>query len=85
MPSAPMAGAARSMPSPNGPADRMSEAKIGSSAVAPPSSTANRSNEIMPSTAGVRRMKATPAKTVCKVTGMRAAGAAFSTRIVATL
>ena len=38
-----MAGAARSQPSPDAPTCRMSVAKIGSSATAPPKNTASRS------------------------------------------
>ena len=41
----------------------MSFAKIGSSATAPPSSTAKRSSEIAPSKTFVRRMRRTPAST----------------------
>ena len=48
--SAPTAGAARSNPRPVGPTCRISFANIGNSAVAPPSSTANKSSEIAPST-----------------------------------
>ncbi len=55
--SAPIAGAARSRPRPQGPTCSMSLANIGSSAVAPPSSTANRSSEIAPSTTGLPRTK----------------------------
>ena len=54
--SAPIAGAARNSPSPSGPVWKISSAKIGSSAVVPPSRTANRSSEMMPSTIGLRRM-----------------------------
>ncbi len=61
--SAPTAGALRRAPSPTGPTSRMSFAKIGISAAAPPRSTANRSSEIAPSRTGVRRMSATPANT----------------------
>ncbi len=43
-----MAGPARSRPKPSGPTCSTSLAKAGSSAVAPPSSTANRSSEIAP-------------------------------------
>jgi hypothetical protein len=42
--------------------------------VAPPSSTANRSSEIAPSTTGLARMKRTPASSVSIVTGARGAG-----------
>ena len=45
-----MAGAERSSPRPHGPVCNTSFAKIGSSAVAPPRSTANRSSDIAPST-----------------------------------
>ena len=45
---APIAGAVRSRPSPHGPVLRISLANTGSSATAPPSSTANRSREIDP-------------------------------------
>ena len=47
---APAAGAARKMPKPSGPVRKMSRAKIGNSAVALPSSTANRSSSTAPST-----------------------------------
>ena len=60
--SAPTAGAARSTPSPQGPVCRMSRAYIGISAVAPPSSTANMSSEIVPRIAWSLRTKAIPAK-----------------------
>ena len=74
--SAPTAGAARSRPRPHGPVCRMSRAKIGSSAVAPPSSTANRSSEMTPSTSGRARMKCTPANTDLQRGGSRGGGAA---------
>ncbi len=45
---APIAGAARNRPSPSGPVWNTSSAKIGSNAVVPPSSTANRSSEMTP-------------------------------------
>ena len=67
--SAPSAGALRSRPSPAGPTARMSRAKIGSSAVAPPNSTQNRSSEIAPSTASVRQMKRTPPSTAVHDSG----------------
>lgn len=47
MANAPMAGAARSQPSPSAPVWRMSLANIGSSAVAPPRNTANKSSVIV--------------------------------------
>ena len=50
--SAPTAGALRSRPSPAGPTKRMSRAYTGSSAVAPPNRTANRSNDTAPRTTG---------------------------------
>src|SRR4030088_1123801 len=62
--SAPTEGIARSSPSPRGPARRMSVAKIGNSAVAPPSSTANRSSEIDPSGSFDRHTYSRPASMV---------------------
>ncbi|MNO81969.1 hypothetical protein D3C76_732280 [compost metagenome] len=59
--SAPTAGAERSRPRPQGPVSRMSRANTGSSAVAPPSSTANRSSEMAPKMSGRLRMKRMPA------------------------
>jgi hypothetical protein len=53
----------------------MSLAKIGSSAVAPPNSTANRSSEITPSTSLRSRMKCTPANSDFKLAGSRLGGA----------
>src|SRR5580658_4784331 len=47
---APTAGALRSNPSPHGPVCKISCAYAGSSATAPPSSTANKSSEIEPNT-----------------------------------
>ena len=66
---APSAGAARNTPSPHGPVCRISRAKIGSNAVAPPSNTANRSREMAPSTTGRVRMKWIPEKTDFSVVG----------------
>ncbi len=60
--SAPIAGAPRSAPSPHGPVCSTSRAKIGISAVAPPSSTAKRSSEIVPRIGRFARTKRTPAK-----------------------
>src|SRR3954470_21830678 len=68
---APTAGAARKMPSPEGPTSKTSLAKIGSSAVAPPSSTANRSSEMTPSTIGLWRMQEKPANSALNVRGGR--------------
>ena len=45
-----MEGAARRIPRPFGPTERISEAKIGRRAVAPPKRTANKSRVIEPST-----------------------------------
>ena len=59
--SAPTDGAARSAPSPMGPTSRIVRANTGASAIESPSSTANRSSEIAPSSMRVRRMKRTPA------------------------
>ena len=50
--SAPTDGAVRSTPRPTGPTWRMSVAKIGSRAIAPPKKTANRSSAIEPMSAG---------------------------------
>ena len=72
--SAPTAGAARSRPRPHGPTCRMSLANIGSSAVAPPSSTANRSSEIAPSITGWPRRKPMPASTLRQLAGSFGAG-----------
>ena len=72
--SAPIAGAALSRPRPQGPVCRMSRAKMGSKAVAPPSSTANRSREITPSTTGRARMNEMPANRVFSVAGSRLGG-----------
>ena len=47
---APAAGAARNSPKPSGPVMKISRAKTGSSAVALPNSTANRSSSTAPST-----------------------------------
>ena len=61
-PRAPSDGAVRNSPSPTGPTWRMSEAKIGSSAMAPPKKTANRSSAIEPIRAGVFGDVADPAE-----------------------
>ena len=82
MVSAPTAGAARNSPNPHGPAANTSRANTGRSAVTPPSSTANRSSEMTPKIAGLRRMKAKPAKKAFKVSGSRD-GAMRSMRIIA--
>ena len=82
---APAAGAARSNPKPQGPVCRMSRAKIGSSATAPPSSTANRSSETAPSTTGRCAMKRSPASSAPAETGSRVRGTArASIRITQT-
>ena len=57
-------GALRSTPRPVGPTSSTSFAKTGSSATAPPNSTAKRSSEIAPSRTGVRRTSRTPASTL---------------------
>ncbi|MCY1215305.1 hypothetical protein D9M72_271470 [compost metagenome] len=79
---APQAGAARSAPSAQGPALRMSLAKMGSSAVAPPSSTANRSSDSVPSSRRRWKMKVMPANSVRQVVGSLRGGAR-STRMLA--
>src|SRR5579884_3550565 len=58
--SAPIDGAARSQPRPVGPTRRISLAKIGSSVVAPPSKTANKSSVIAASITCVWRRKVRP-------------------------
>ena len=72
--SAPTAGAARRSPRPVGPTSRMSFAKTGRSATAPPRSTAKRSSEIAPSRTFVRRMRRTPAITSSRPSAPSAAG-----------
>ncbi|MNF95249.1 hypothetical protein D3C84_779910 [compost metagenome] len=64
---APTAGAERNKPRPHGPVSRMSLANTGSKAVAPPSSTANRSREIAPRISGRLRMKRIPASSESRV------------------
>src|SRR5471032_663946 len=71
---APAPGAVRSMPRPVGPTCSTSCASAGSSAVAPPNSTANRSSEIAPSTTGLDQAKRKPSSTVCQVAGSRLLG-----------
>ena len=66
---APTAGAMRNIPSAAGPASSTSFANAGSSAVAPPTSTANRSSVIAPSTIGRERTKCRPSSSVCHVAG----------------
>ncbi len=78
---APQAGAARNAPSAQGPASRMSFAKIGSSAVAPPSSTANRSNDSVPSSNRRWKMKVMPPNSVRQVVGSLRGGARSMTRV----
>ena len=62
------------MPKPQGPVPKTSFAKIGSSAAAPPSSTATMSSVIAPSTAWRLRMNDSPAKTDESVTGETSLG-----------
>src|SRR5262245_29777418 len=81
--SAPRAGAARSQPRPTGPTSRTSFAKIGNSAVAPPSSTANRSSVIVARISSVRKTKRTPASREAS-DGASDARSAGRGRIVAT-
>ena len=56
MATAPTPGALRRIPSPAAPTFRISRAYTGSSATAPPSSTANRSSEMAPSISWLRQM-----------------------------
>ncbi len=62
MVTAPAAGAARSIPNPTGPARRISCAKMGISATAPPSSITNKSSEMAPSSMGERLTYWKPAR-----------------------
>jgi len=64
---APTAGADRSRPRPQAPVSRMSLANTGNSAVAPPSSTANRSREMAPRMSGRLRIKRMPASSESRV------------------
>ena len=77
---APTAGALRSTPSPTGPTSSMSRAKTGSSATAPPNSTATRSSEIAPSSTGVRRTKRRPASSEARREPPTSNGAASISR-----
>ena len=70
--SAPAAGAARIKPSPTVPTWKMSRAKIGRRAVAPPKITANMSSDMAPSTIGLRRTKLIPANSASNDSGARA-------------
>ena len=73
---APMPIAARSTPSPTAPTPSRSSAMAGSSATAPPNSTANRSSEIAPSRIGCVRTKRTPSTASCIVARSRTTGGA---------
>ena len=64
---APMAGAARIQPSATGPRCRIRSAKIGISAVAPPSNTANKSKVIVARITFLRNTKRTPAMRLFQV------------------
>ncbi|MNT40185.1 hypothetical protein D3C72_1764830 [compost metagenome] len=68
---APAPGAVRSKPRPLGPICSTSCASAGSSAVAPPNRTANRSSEMAPSTMGFDQTKRKPSSRVCQLTGSR--------------
>ena len=84
MVSAPIAGAERSSPSPHGPVSRMSRAKIGSSAVAPPSNTANMSSDSVPRMMRSCRTKRKPPSSDVRLNGSVLRGAR-STRISASM
>ncbi len=71
--SAPAAGAARNAPKLSGPDMKMSRTKIGSSAVALPSNTANRSSRMAPSTTLCWPMKTRPLNSRLRSTGSRGA------------
>ncbi len=64
--SAPTAGALRRTPSPTGPTWRISRAKTGASAIAPPKRTAKRSSAIAPSSIRVRNTNRTPSASPAK-------------------
>ena len=74
MRTAPTAGAARNRPRPQGPTIKMSLANRGSKAVAPPSSTANKSSDTAPSKALRCQTKTKPASKVRMVTGSSGGG-----------
>ena len=65
----------RSHPSPTAPTCRRSSAIAGSSAIAPPNNTANRSSEIAPSRMGWLRTKRRPSTASCML------GRSFSTSV----
>ena len=64
---APIAGQALKRPSPCGPTCRISEAKTGSIATAPPKSTANISSENAPRSSGVLKTKSNPLRILRKI------------------
>ena len=64
-----MAGAARSTPRPVGPTCRIDLANTGSSATAPPNSTASRSSRIAPSRIWVRPTNRSPSSTPSMLAG----------------
>ena len=84
MVSAPIAGAERSRPSPHGPVSRMSRAKIGNSAVAPPRNTANMSSDSVPRMMRSPRTKRKPPSSDDRLNGSVLRGAG-STRISASM
>ena len=73
---APIAGEARKQAESPGPGQRISLAKTGSSATAPPSSTANRSSEIEPRMTFFRRCSGAPPARVFRLSGFPARGLA---------
>src|SRR5262252_5293765 len=68
MSTAPIAGALRRRPNPQGPTRSISRAYTGNNATAPPSSTANKSSEIRPRISFFLQMKRNPANSVLRVT-----------------
>ncbi len=83
---APMAGAARRAPRPRGPTCRISPAKIGKIATAPPNSTATRSSVIAPRKIGRVNRKARPSRTLATSGACaRAEGGRAGTRMRATV
>ncbi len=82
---APTAGAARRAPRPCGPTCRISSAKIGRMATAPPNSTASRSSVIAPRKIGRVKRNASPARTLATSGSARADRGRAGARMRATV
>ncbi len=82
---APIAGAARSPPRPSGPTWRISWAKIGRIATAPPNSTARRSSTIAPTNTRRVRRNASPAFTLASSGSARPVAGRSGARICPTV